>query len=1809
MSRAMVWTTSGLLALSLAAVAPNRAVADPVAGAWESPQEDNWPLVAAHASLTPEGRVLSFGTDHSGRQTGFFVLDLWDPSAGLASGHVTIENRTGVDVYCGSQLLSSGGDLLIAGGDNWSGQQTSNTGNRNTVVYSDGVLTRGTDMLRARWCPSGTTLANGDIYIQGGRGDGDRPEVRGAGGSFRLLSAVDTSTLEPLAPRNFLAPDGRVFGFDATGAMYFVDTTGAGSRVAAGHLPQAVAGSTSSAAMYLPGRILQVGGNSNQAVTIDIRGPQPVVAGTQPLTSQRQWVTATVLADGRVLATGGSAQPNALNDVNTSAELWNPSTGAWTVGASGQQPRLFNSTALLLPDATVLVAGGGAPGPLTNLNAEIYYPPYLFDANGGLASRPTILMTPDVIRYGDSFLVETDAQHARRVTLVRTGSVTHGVSADQRFLELQFQQGRDMLFVQAPNRATDAPPGYYLLFVIDERGVPSVGRIVRIAGDTDVPVPAGPSGPIGSPEGPISGAVGLDANIWPVTAVPAVASAADTNAVEVGVKFRANVDGYVSGIRFYKGASNTGTHVGNLWSANGTRLATATFTNETASGWQQVNFLSPIAITANTVYVASYFAPQGRYSYDRQYFAAGGISVDPLYLLGNAEGAGNGVYVYAASSAFPTNSYQSTNYWVDVVFDPAPAGPDVTPPTIASRSPAPNETGVALNAVVSVGFSEPIDPMSVSGATFELRDANNALVPATVAYSATGNVATITPNSALSGSTVYAVLVRGGATAPRVTDVAGNALAANSVWTFTTLAPPNCVGNEIVVENCHTGNPSSEWEVSGLGDASIQGFSTSISVNRGEAIGFKVDTDASSYRIDIYRLGYYNGLGARRVATVLPTVSLPQSQPDCLTETATGLIDCGNWANSATWNVPVDAVSGVYVARLVRSDTNGASHIPFIVRDDSGSADILFQTADTTWQAYNTYGGNSLYTGQPAGRAHKVSYNRPFLTRASKPDSYLFNAEYPMIRWLEANGYNVSYTSGADVDRRGSLILGHRLFMSNGHDEYWSGGQRSNVEAARDAGVHLAFFSGNEVFWKTRWESSIDESSSQYRTLVCYKETHDNAKIDPTLAWTGTWRDPRFSPPSDGGRPENALTGTIFRVNDGATASIVVPAEDGRMRFWRNTSVATLGAGESATLPFGTLGYEWDEDADNGYRPAGLIRLSSTTVSNAPLLVDWGTNYSAGTANHALTLYKAPSGALVFGAGTVQWAWGLDSVHDRGGAPADPRMQQATVNLLADMGIQPHSLQSGLTRASASTDSAPPTSTIASPTEGATLNINQSVTISGTASDTGGGAVGGVEVSVDGGTVWHRAIGRTSWSYSWAPTTAGAIRLLPRAVDDSGNRESPGPGLLVNVASGGPACPCSMWAPSAVPNVASASDSGSVELGVKFRSSVNGYVTGIRFYKGSGNSGVHTGSLWALNGTRLATATFANETASGWQQVTFATAVPIVAGTVYVASYLAPAGHYSIDRGFFATQGLTNGPLYFLRDGESGGNGLYIYGTGGQMPASTYQSTNYWVDAIFDTAPSGNVAPVLTNPGAQSGTVGVAIAPLQLVATDGNAGDTLTFSASGLPAGLTMSAGGLVTGTPSAAGTSSVTATVNDGHGGTDSETFSWVVAGANEACPCSIWGPSAAPSVAAATDTGSVELGVKFRSSVNGYVTGIRFYKGTGNNGTHAGSLWALNGTRLATATFANETALGWQQVTFASPVPVTANTVYVASYLAPMGRYSYNRGFFATQGLTNGPLYLLSDGEGGNGLYIYGAGGQMPVSTYQSTNYWVDVIFETAP
>ncbi|GAA3602665.1 hypothetical protein GCM10022236_00560 [Microlunatus ginsengisoli] len=772
------------------------------------------------------------------------------------------------------------------------------------------------------------------------------------------------------------------------------------------------------------------------------------------------------------------------------------------------------------------------------------------------------------------------------------------------------------------------------------------------------------------------------------------------------------------------------------------------------------------------------------------------------------------------------------------------------------------------------------------------------------------------------------------------------------------------VTSKIACENTKTGTPETTWQVSGAGSANLQGFATDISVNVGGTIGFKIDTSLSSYSMDIYRLGYYQGNGARKITSIPnPTAT---DQPNCKTDSTTGLIDCGNWSQSASWAVPSDAVSGIYFARIYSGSS--ASHIMFIVRDDSSHSDLFMQTSDTTWQAYNSYGGNSFYVGGPGTsgntpRAYKLSYNRPFKTNDGvETHDFVWNAEYPMVRFLEANGYDVSYTTGMDTDRRGSLIKNHKTFLSVGHDEYWSGNQRANVESARDAGVNLAFFSGNEVFWKTRWENSIDGTSTPYRTLVTYKETHSNAKIDPQdpPTWTGTWRDPRFSPPADGGRPENALTGTIFTVNC-CTTDMHVGAAYKSLRFWRNTRVASLAAGATATLGDGILGYEWDESPDNGSRPAGLVFLSSDSQNVSSYLQDYGSTYAAGSATHHLTLYRAPSGALVFGAGTIQWAWGLDSHHVTDGPnnTADTAVQQATVNLFADMGAQPATLQSGLVAATASTDTTPPASVITAPADGATVPAGSPLTISGTATDVGG-VVAGVEVSVDGGASWHPASGTGAWSYTFTPSVNATLTIKTRATDDSARTETPGAGRTITVGTGTPpnsgGCPCTIWPSTTTPSVASDPDATSIEVGVKFRATQSGSITGIRFYKGSGNTGTHVGSLWSASGTKLASVTFGSESDSGWQQADFAAPVAVTANTTYVASYLAPNGHYASTDGYFATA-TSNGPLTALADGTDGVNGVYKYGATG-FPTLGYASSNYWVDVVF----SSTTAPDTTKP-------------------------------------------------------------------------------------------------------------------------------------------------------------------------------------------------------------------------------------------------------
>jgi methionine-rich copper-binding protein CopC len=1140
--------------------------------------------------------------------------------------------------------------------------------------------------------------------------------------------------------------------------------------------------------------------------------------------------------------------------------------------------------------------------------------------------------------------------------------------------------------------------------------------------------------------------------------------------------------------------------------------------------------------------------------------------------------------------------------------------------------------------------------------------------------------------------------------------------------------------NPIPCENAQPGTDPSISGVMGGDSSSIMGFTTDISVNQGGTVSFKISS-AKSYTIAIYRIGYYQGLGARLIASVTPTSVT--SQPSCLSVAATGLIDCGNWSVSATWTVPSTAVSGIYYALLTDS-ANNQSHIPFIVRSDASQADIAFKTNDTTWAAYNDYGGNSLYYGNAptgcgatnqytCGRAYKVSYNRPFNLQNEGSgygtSNYLWYAEYPMVRWLEANGYNVSYISSVDVERAPSLLRNHKVILSAGHDEYWSGGERTALQSAAAAGVNIVSLTGNTGFWKTRWENSIDGTNTAYRTMVSYKETLDNKVEDPLdpPTWTGTWRDPRFSPPADGGRPENALLGTLFAVNRGSAAP-VISAAFAKLRLWRGTAVAALTGSQTATLGSQTIGYEWDADWDNGFRPAGLFDAAATLITAPEVIQDYGNTYSQANVIWAPTIYRVAGGGLIFSTGSVQWAWGLDTDHatvpDSGPSAPDVTMEQATINILADMQAQPATIQTGLVAASASSDTVAPTSSITSPAAGATANVGTPVTISGTATDSGGGVVAGIEVSTDGGSTWHKAsltaaTTPATWSYSWTPSYTGTATIESRAVDDSANLEAPTSSVSVTVNPR--LCPCSLF-PNATPGTVNSADATAAELGVKFTADSPGTISGIKFYKGSSNTGTHIGNLWTASGTLLATGTFTNETASGWQTLTFSSPVSIQGNTQYVASYHTNAGNYSSDAGYFNTQ-YDLPPLHALASGASGGNGVYIYSASSAFPTQTFNATNYYVDVIYNGSSTAtpqviSASPAPNSTGAASTTTvtakfnenvtassiqftlsgpgGTAVAgttsydastftatftPSAALAggatysatvagaTDTN-GHTMTspytwsfttqINATTPPAVTSTSPASNATGvalsaTPSATFNESVNGTSiqftltgpnNQAVSGTftynssvntvtftpsaalaTGTTYTATVSGATSSagiamtapyswsfttltCPCSVFAANAVPANVTASDGSSVEVGMKFTSDINGYIDGVRFYKGPSNTGTHLGNLWSATGTLLAQVTFTNETASGWQQGIFSTPVAITAGTTYVVSYHTVAGYYSYTSGGF-TSGVDNGDLHApSSSAAGGNGVYAYGAT-QFPTSTYNATNYWVDVVF----
>jgi hypothetical protein len=411
-----------------------------------------------------------------------------------------------------------------------------------------------------------------------------------------------------------------------------------------------------------------------------------------------------------------------------------------------------------------------------------------------------------------------------------------------------------------------------------------------------------------------------------------------------------------------------------------------------------------------------------------------------------------------------------------------------------------------------------------------------------------------------------------------------------------------------------------------------------------------VSSAAPTYRMTIYRMGWYGGAGARKMMSVtLQGSKQPMPTPD----PRTGLIEC-NWAESFRLTIPsgsdkTDWATGVYLAKLTPS-SGTQSYIVFVVRDDSSPSTYVFQCAVDTYQAYNNWGGKSLYTfnSDNSVAARKVSFNRPYRRQAfvDAGSGQFMNYELYFLRFLEREGYDVSYITNIDVHENAGLLLNHRAYLAVGHDEYWSYEMRAGVQAARANGVNLGFFGGDQAHWQIRLEPS--RAGDANRTIVGYK---DNAASEDPFALDGDpsndkfitirWHDllTSYGVHDPVAQAENSLVGVMWHANPVAGDVIVSNASHW---VYANTGVV------NGTRLRGLLGYETSSVVDNGFSPKGLEILA-----NSP--------DPAGFSQ--MTTYTASSGAVVFSTGTIQWAWGLDDWGDLGLVNA--AAQQITRNVLS----------------------------------------------------------------------------------------------------------------------------------------------------------------------------------------------------------------------------------------------------------------------------------------------------------------------------------------------------------------------------------------------------------------------------------------------------------------------------------------------------------------------------------------------------------------
>ncbi|MEM7332511.1 MAG: putative Ig domain-containing protein [Chloroflexota bacterium] len=455
-----------------------------------------WPHVPVSAANLPDGRIMTFASNEidafPGGQPEFTHSATWDP----ATGNFITTNHNTHDMFCAHLVMLEDGDVFVSGG-------------RNTVEltssfdYQTNTWNTETPMAYGRWYPTSVAMPGDQVYIMAGQGGSYSSELWAPGQGWTELTGANLSGIldEGNYPNNWnwpmlaLAPNGTIFQAGPTPGVRTIDTSGLGSIIDHGPRPDATwYPKDGSLVVYGEGQILVTGGREddsgttaiNTSMTMDINQAEPQITTISPMIYPRGHHNAVMLPNGEVLIIGGNTDGRRFNDDTAvlTPEIWNPDTGQWRTLADMAVPRTYHSIALLLPDGRVLSAGGGLSGgnpSVNHLDGQVYSPPYLYNADGSLATRPVIVSAPSVISSGEQFAVNTDAAIAS-FSLIKMSSTTHQVNTDLRFLDVDFvESGTNSYLLDAHSNPNVLSPGYYMLFAVNAQGTPSVSQIVQVS--------------------------------------------------------------------------------------------------------------------------------------------------------------------------------------------------------------------------------------------------------------------------------------------------------------------------------------------------------------------------------------------------------------------------------------------------------------------------------------------------------------------------------------------------------------------------------------------------------------------------------------------------------------------------------------------------------------------------------------------------------------------------------------------------------------------------------------------------------------------------------------------------------------------------------------------------------------------------------------------------------------------------------------------------------------------------------------------------------------------------------------------------------------------------------------------------------------------------------------------------------------------------------------------------------------------------------------------------------------------------------